>query len=63
MENREKKTYLMLVHKIEWKDIMDELDITKPTLYSWRKSGDTNKNEAIDYAVQKIIDKKDKKRR
>lgn len=55
MEDRRTKTVDMLRHKIEWKEVEEVLDITKPTLMSWRKSGDPNKNKVIDEAVQEII--------
>lgn len=57
MKTRENKTAEMLIHKIGWGDVEKELKITKPTLTSWRKSGDPNKNEAIDYSVKKIIER------
>ncbi len=57
METRWKKTTPMLVHKIDWEDVATELDLSIPTLIAWRKSGDSNKNGAIDYAVDQIVNK------
>lgn len=57
MENRQTKTVDMLKHKVEWKEVAAFLNITKPTLLSWRKSGDPNKNKIIDETVQEIIQK------
>lgn len=58
METRESKTVPMLIQKIAWIEVAKKLDITKPTLMSWRKSGDSNKNTVIDIAVNEIISKK-----
>jgi hypothetical protein len=55
MENRKSKTVTMLRNKVEWKDVVDVLGITKPTLMSWRNSGDPNKNQVIDEAVKEVV--------
>lgn len=57
--NRWKKTAPMLIHKVSWYEIAEELDIKYDTLSAWRKSGDPNKNEAIDYAINQIINYKE----
>lgn len=48
----------MLIHKIDWVEVRNELDITNDTLTSWRKSNDPHKHEAIDYAINKIVESK-----
>jgi len=63
METRESKTVSMLIQKIEWIEVAKELDITKPTLLSWRKSGDSNKNTVIDITVNEIINKKNNRQK
>jgi len=57
METRKTKTVPMLKHKVQWNDVADVLNITKPTLVAWRNSGDPNKNQIIDEAVQEVIKK------
>ncbi len=56
--NRMEKTAQMLIHKIEWIQVYDLLDLNEKTLLSWRKSNDANKHEAIDWAINQIINKK-----
>ena len=58
MENRKSKTFLMHIHKIEWNEVCEVLNITKPTLLSWRSSGEESKNKAIDWAVKEIAEKR-----
>lgn len=58
MDSRWNKTAPMLIHKIDWVEVRNELDITNDTLTSWRKSNDPHKHEAIDYAINKIVESK-----
>lgn len=51
----------MLIYKIEWSEIASVLDITTRTLLGWRDSGDVNKNEAIDHAIQEVVKSKEVK--
>lgn len=53
--NRENKTPEMLIHKIEWLEVAETLDVNIKTLVSWRRSGEENKNDAIDWAINQII--------
>lgn len=56
MEDRKNKTALMLLHKIEWQEVQDMLDVSRPTMFAWRHSGDPNKNEVIDMAISKLVE-------
>lgn len=60
MEDRKNKTALMLLHKIEWQEVQDMLDVSRPTIFAWRHSGDPNKNEVIDMAISKLVENKEK---
>lgn len=60
MTNRRDKTALMLFHKIEWQEVQEYLNVSTPTIYAWRNSGDPNKNEAIDMAIAKLAENKEK---
>lgn len=56
MEDRKNKTALMLLHKIEWQEVQDMLDVSRPTMFAWRHSGDPNKNEVIDMAINTLVE-------
>lgn len=58
MGNRKSKTPTMLRNKIEWNEVSEYLNISIPTLRSWRNSGDPNKNEVIDLAIEEIAARK-----